>query len=480
MSDGEVTSEETDSSSPADNVGNEEIASIADLTTSVQTDSEVARNGTATVGNQDVSVDPVKESILYNLSPKVLSTANQTVVKELSPEFLDSSTVNAPPPTTTSSFDKLPSAVDLQALLNTFSNPDPPLQTDEQSAQDQSNLPAANVQPTKHDGNHINSTPVERTDTARAEESYDQFLLEERRIMGHTAPGSFEAGSRLFVGNITAEPSTKRELFHIFRGYGKLAQISLKATFGFVQFLSALECRTAMESEQGRELGLRKLHLEVSKPQVPRQSQPVRRRSRSPQYRRESPSSERRQFAGYGRDAYEVDDRHGHRSSDRSQASQSSPYERPRNGPNIPSVQLVVTDEMDRVYIQQIENTIRRAGLSCESLFISPKLHFADLVRQMVADGVSAIVICNRRLQAVRKVDLQTFFRAGNSTNVQFEEYASIDVDTAIQLIQRVLRGPAVPTPSSVPQLQQQNLAAMISQMDPATLAAMISQIQNK
>lgn len=40
-------------------------------------------------------------------------------------------------------------------------------------------------------------------------------------------------------------------MFHIFHKYGKLAQISIKQAYGFIQFLEAGSCHAALQVEQG-------------------------------------------------------------------------------------------------------------------------------------------------------------------------------------------------------------------------------------
>lgn len=44
---------------------------------------------------------------------------------------------------------------------------------------------------------------------------------------------------------------TKRDLFHLFHKYGKLAQISIKQAYGFIQFLDSGACYQALQAEQG-------------------------------------------------------------------------------------------------------------------------------------------------------------------------------------------------------------------------------------
>ncbi len=53
------------------------------------------------------------------------------------------------------------------------------------------------------------------------------------------------------IGNLPSEVVTKRDIFRIFYRYGKLAQISIKQAYGFVQFLDPRACHAAMQGEQG-------------------------------------------------------------------------------------------------------------------------------------------------------------------------------------------------------------------------------------
>jgi RNA recognition motif-containing protein len=48
-------------------------------------------------------------------------------------------------------------------------------------------------------------------------------------------------------------------VFDLFHRFGRLAQISLKSAYGFVQYHSAQDAEAAMQSAQGAELGGRKI-----------------------------------------------------------------------------------------------------------------------------------------------------------------------------------------------------------------------------
>ncbi|EOD52931.1 hypothetical protein GTA08_BOTSDO11202 [Neofusicoccum parvum] len=105
---------------------------------------------------------------------------------------------------------------------------------------------------------------------------YDEFLQDERVYVTEGQWDKFPPNSRLFIGgfsrpavvdgagpdragNLPTEKVTKRDLFHIFHRHGKLAQISIKQAYGFVQFLDAGACLRALQSEQGQVVRGRKM-----------------------------------------------------------------------------------------------------------------------------------------------------------------------------------------------------------------------------
>jgi len=63
----------------------------------------------------------------------------------------------------------------------------------------------------------------------------------------------------LCIGNLPTERVTKRDLFHIFHKYGKLAQVSIKQAYGFIQFLDSSACKKALDAEQGAVVRGRKI-----------------------------------------------------------------------------------------------------------------------------------------------------------------------------------------------------------------------------
>lgn len=61
------------------------------------------------------------------------------------------------------------------------------------------------------------------------------------------------------TGNLPSDKVTKRDIFHIFHKYGRLAQIAIKQAYGFVQFHDSAACYEALAREQGSEVRGRKM-----------------------------------------------------------------------------------------------------------------------------------------------------------------------------------------------------------------------------
>ena len=62
-----------------------------------------------------------------------------------------------------------------------------------------------------------------------------------------------------FSGNLFTEQVTKRDIFYVFHKYGRLAQISMKSAYGFVQYHDVHSCMRALQSEQSIEIRGRKI-----------------------------------------------------------------------------------------------------------------------------------------------------------------------------------------------------------------------------
>lgn len=330
--------------------------------------------------------------------------------------------------------------------------------------------------------------------TQDIQQKYDHFLNEERRYVNEAKWDQFPFGSRLFVGNLSSEKVTKRDIFHVFHSYGDLAQVSIKQAYGFVQFLKADDCARALVSEQGRQISDKRIHLEVSKPQkAARNQQNNSRRSRSPEHGGRGkrghdgdryPSNGR--GGGHGRNRDSRDSRDGYRPDHRSPSPRNyrdrredrfstrsrSPafgqrnrdrYTRgsPRREPeddlplprrmpqDVPDVQLIILDQLDRDFIAWVEAEFSKRGVRVDTLMISPRLSEEAVVRRQILEGVLAVSRLRRHNQMESKIGLTIFKRKGALQDVQFEEYEHLDPHIACELVlrdKRTLQGPAPPS----------------------------------
>ncbi|KAJ5735210.1 uncharacterized protein N7483_000335 [Penicillium malachiteum] len=416
------------------------------------------------------------------------------------------------------------------------------------------------------------------------QKKYDEFLHDERVYVTEGLWDRFPVGSRAtlltgnVLGNLPTERVTKRDMFHIFHQYGKLAQISIKQAYGFIQFLEADACRASLQAEQGALVRGRKIHLEISKPQRstrPAPAEPSRapppRRSRSPEFSRSGPARANPRSSGdrydrpyepsrlpfsdfrddmshRRRDDYRpprspsprpMRTRDGYRSRDRtperfdrrerrrsrSPRSPRSPYARdrryrspsprprgvyegeadlpvPRRAPrDVPEVQVLVLEEVDRNFILHVENAFRNRGLRVDVLVLGPRIPLGAAVHRQYVEGVLAVVRLSRPNQFSRKIPLQIFDRSAGPGNVRFSDYPEVDPNIAAELIfhqaHAMQRGPAptsfVPNPAfgvapvpAVPMPQPilptltnpPNIANLIGSLDGPSLQSLFNSVQ--
>ncbi|RKF81058.1 putative RNA-binding protein C3H8.09c [Golovinomyces cichoracearum] len=382
---------------------------------------------------------------------------------------------------------------------------------------------------------------------------YDDFLEDERRYVTEGLWDRFPMGSRLFIGNLPSEKVTKRDLFHIFYHYGKIAQISIKQAYGFVQFLHNDHCYKALDCEQGAEVRGRKMHLEISKPQknarnaqhnsqssgqrikspdrkaggrngrgndrYDRQTQltradeygrPIRARDDFRPVRSVSPprgiTRARDTYPSNLRDPYDSQERrrsrspYGHRDAVRYRDRSPSPRLRegvdevdlliPRRDPrDVPDVQIILMEQLDRQFVSWVENEMRSRGISTEVMFLSARLPIKAVIRRQILEGVIAVTRLSSTSQNSSKIPLQVFDRQGGANNVKFDEYEELEPKIAGELVLRAKQSQATPQAQAPPYPQTQfshqtyqapavsdasNLANLVGSLDNATLQKLL------
>ncbi|KAJ6152465.1 hypothetical protein N7497_006784 [Penicillium chrysogenum] len=415
------------------------------------------------------------------------------------------------------------------------------------------------------------------------QKKYDEFLHDERIYVTEGLWDRFPMGSRLFVGNLPTERVTKRDMFHIFHKYGKLAQISIKQAYGFIQFLEASSCRAALDVEQGAIVRAGRYILKsqslsdrpdpLKHPNLPVHCRHVvlGHRSSAVLLLGEPASGPRPigmtglshtnqvgfHLATSGMNLLTVADatiiarrdhlprdpfgglRDGYRSRDRSPErfdrrerrrsrsprSPRSPYSRDRRYRSIsprprgiyegeadlpvprraqrdvPEVQLLVLEELDRNFVLHVENAFRNRGLRVDVLVLGPRIPLGAAVHRQFIEGVLAVVRLSRPNQVSRKIPLQLFDRTAGLDNVRFLDYPELEPNMSAELLshqaQAMQRGaapaafapnpgfivpPGQPMPVPPPGLpalsNPPNIANLIGSLDGPSLSTLLSALQ--
>ncbi|KAK4179351.1 hypothetical protein QBC36DRAFT_232153 [Triangularia setosa] len=325
--------------------------------------------------------------------------------------------------------------------------------------------------------------------------AWETFLAEERQYTSEQNWDKFPEGSRVFVGNLSSDRVSKQQVFAVFSKYGRLAQISMKSAYGFVQYHTVSEAQAALEACQDMEIGGRRIHLEISRRQKKkagdeRGHSPDRRpgprgmtndrydannnqtrdaswkrndyrRSASP--RRDDP----RAFYPRERDNGPTShDRRRSRSPPRRNRFGSESYRRrspsphhrrtpsdvdlldiPRRyGNDVPDIQILLLQNVDRPFVDWVQNALHVRGLKTAVMHLNPHFPRDTIVQRQVLEGVHAIIDLDHNSPLQGKVNLQLFIRS-TGNNIRFENYSALDPPIAAELVIREKSRAVVPAP---------------------------------
>ncbi|KAK7968870.1 hypothetical protein PG988_007943 [Apiospora saccharicola] len=310
--------------------------------------------------------------------------------------------------------------------------------------------------------------------------TYEIFLQEERKYVSEAKWDRFPEGSRLFIGNLSSERVSKREVFDIFSRYGRMAQISLKQAYGFVQYHDVAEGKAAMDNLQGAEVGGRKINLEPTRAQKKESNDGDRQRGnrgkgtnanergradgrRRDDYRPRSPSPTRASHSrhgSFGRDRTNWESSsYGGRSRGRSRSpvSYNGGYRRRSPSPHyrgpptteadldiprryageVPDVQLLLLQEVDRDFVTWVQRSFAERGLKVDVMFLNPRFPRDLVIQRQIVEGVHGVSELDYRAQSIAKIPLQVFDRSAGRHNARFDQYQDLDPVIAAELVAR-------------------------------------------
>jgi len=118
-----------------------------------------------------------------------------------------------------------------------------------------------------------------------------------------------------------------------------------------------------------------------------------------------------------------------------------------RNPDNVPDVQAILLDEVDRTFVGYILQTFRDRGLRCEAFHVIRGVSLAAVINRQIVEGVQAIVKIYRRSQVNSKIHLQLFNRSVGMHNVSWDNYEDLDAHVAADLVLKAKSTHMAPVP---------------------------------
>ncbi|KAJ3222393.1 hypothetical protein HK099_002337 [Clydaea vesicula] len=305
----------------------------------------------------------------------------------------------------------------------------------------------------------------------------------------------YPPNSRLFIGNLNVESTSKEELQSIFSKYGTITEISLQSTFGFVQFETIESCDKAIQFEQGKKVGSSVWDLKYSKAK----SRPYELRMAARDKASRGGNSDDREKKDWtrkdgdhdrsvrGGDRYRDEDRDSYKSRRRSRSppprkrsrspdyhssshyksskksSRSPPRRRSRSpAASQQSVRLYslansnvlnnfqntmmksihlngqIKAQEDLILPRKVGNQVADAQIICfsvdnfETSFLSQRFNPKSLVKQRMSEGVKAVFYLDRKGQRAKTVDFQIFHIDSTIT-----EMSGITIEKSVRALER-------------------------------------------
>ncbi|CAJ0753430.1 18972_t:CDS:2 [Entrophospora sp. SA101] len=324
------------------------------------------------------------------------------------------------------------------------------------------------------------------------------------------------SGSRLFLGNLSTHSTSKKELYDVFSPYGEVFQISIKNSFGFIQYDNPERLEIShgkpRHHSPNQDIGTKpnfgrrhekrwnqKSGNKNNWHNIKREYSPVRghnTQTRSDRhynkednergnYHDQRTNNRSKPYRIPNRDYLERKQSRDNRPQSQDRTNDEFPLPR-RQGNEVPECQIIALEEIDRNYLWQVEHAFKEANITVHTLHLSRKLQIQAVVRQMIVEGVRAVIFLERNLAINGRVNMQIFEHQRSQDNVKYDEYNNIKLGEAVGLLLRardlsvssvpvnirppdnnniLMTGQQIlsPTQQTVPITEQLNAAANIS-----------------
>eukprot|EP00924_Labyrinthula_sp_SR-Ha-C_P005460 maker-scaffold_1-snap-gene-32.49-mRNA-1 protein AED:0.01 eAED:0.01 QI:171/1/1/1/0.5/0.33/3/596/548 len=116
----------------------------------------------------------------------------------------------------------------------------------------------------------LQDNPADRKSSKPPADFKGNFSRERTHSAGSGRLGSHrdrETGGKLFVGNLETESISYDDFEAIWKQYGRVDEVAMHKGYGFVSFCDSKDMDQALQQEQGRLIGTRKIDVQIAKNQ---------------------------------------------------------------------------------------------------------------------------------------------------------------------------------------------------------------------
>ncbi|KAI7893757.1 uncharacterized protein EV154DRAFT_401774, partial [Mucor mucedo] len=222
----------------------------------------------------------------------------------------------------------------------------------------------------------------------------------------------------------------KQDVMNYFSKYGEVLEVVQKTPFGFVHFENPEACAQAVQVENGKPFHGIVLDLEICK-RKPFFARAAERDVREPNAREPAPVEEPPRNANNHQQQQYHHQQMQHQEENRG-------YNNNNNSNEVPTVQIVAWDNVAYGYTDYIERVFSSNHIRASSITLPyTKESRESIVKQMILEGVKAIVMIDRHNELITKIYLQVFAPAENGQGVRYDEYDSVTAIEAVSIIRR-------------------------------------------
>lgn len=271
--------------------------------------------------------------------------------------------------------------------------------------------------------------------TPEEENDYGEFIRKESQYMALESWDEFPDNLRLFIGNLPANTISKQDLFRIFRQYGEVIQIAIKAGYGFAQFRTAEACFDCIKGESNVPLHNKIMRLDASRPQKSRK-----------QGKHEVNSSSR----GRERTAGEPTQKHG-----RGDVDYPDDTKRPRTSPDCT---MYITGKSSVFFTRKVKKIFSSSQVT---ILVEDVTHkdLSEAISEAAYSGIAGACVVKES-----KVDLHIFENTSDG-GIRFDEYTDIEPEVAADILSKTKTSKYGALSSPPPYTMQGPLQAMRSDL---------------